>query len=373
MNNVFMDFVCGLDMDRRLRKHAEIIVDHSVSIEEGDLVVIRSPPFAEDLVLALFELIGERGATPFATLKSKRAEAAYLSAVGEPESPEHAVSMMEAADAHIKINGGTNVAEMAGAPSNANVKFREATHRFRKERLSKRWCSTLYPSRGNAQAAGMNTSEYEDFVWNAVNKDWEEQRAFQQQLVDILNPADKIRIVSGDRTDIRMSIDGNYAINDFGENNLPGGEVFTAPRPESVEGEVFFGVPRYRQGRRIEGVHLRFEDGAVVEHSASMNRSILNNIVETDAGSRYIGELGIGMNRDIDRFTNNTLFDEKMGDTIHLALGRAYEKCVGNGNRVNDSAAHVDMITDMKQDSFIEVDGEVIQRNGCFCFEDNFE
>jgi aminopeptidase len=192
-------------------------------------------------------------------------------------------------------------------------------------------------------------------------------------MVEIMDPAEEVRIVSGDITDVTMSVAGNPTLNDYGEKNLPGGEVFTAPVPASVEGEVLFDKPLYHQGREVTDVYLRFEDGEVVDHSADKNEEVLTEVLNTDDGARYLGELGIGMNRDIDRFTYNMLFDEKMGDTVHMAVGRAYGDTVGEDNEQNQSAVHVDMIVDMGEDYFIEVDGEVVQRDGTFRFEDGFE
>ena len=191
-------------------------------------------------------------------------------------------------------------------------------------------------------------------------------------MVEILDPANEVNIVSGETTDLHMSVDGMIAENEYAEDNLPGGEVFTAPVPDSVEGEVLFDKPLMTQGREVEDVSLRFEGGEVVEHSATKNEAVLSAALDTDDGARRFGELGIGMNRDIDRFTYNMLFDEKMGDTVHMALGMAYEETVGENRERNDSALHMDMIVDMSEDSHIEVDGEVVQRNGTFVFEDGF-
>ncbi|HMB49081.1 MAG TPA: aminopeptidase, partial [Natronoarchaeum rubrum] len=251
--------------------------------------------------------------------------------------------------------------------------YQQAMQPLLSERLSKPWCLTQFPAPANAQLAGMSTEAYEDFVWDAVNKDWDAVRDHQSQMVEILDPADEVRIVSGETTDVTMSVAGNPTLNDYGEKNLPGGEVFTAPVPDSVEGEVLFDKPVYQQGREVLDARLVFEDGEVVEHSASKNEDVLTEILNTDDGARRLGELGIGMNRDIDRFTYNMLFDEKMGDTVHMAVGRAYEATVGEGNEQNESAVHVDMIVDMSEDSRIEVDGEVVQRDGTFRFEDGFE
>jgi aminopeptidase len=140
-----------------------------------------------------------------------------------------------------------------------------------------------------------------------------------------------------------------------------------------VDGEVLFDKPLYHQGREIEDAYLRFENGEVTDHAASKNESVLTEVLDTDEGARRLGELGIGMNRDISQFTYNMLFDEKMGDTVHMAVGRAYKDTVGEDNERNESAVHVDMIVDMSENSRIEANGEVIQRDGRFVFEDGFE
>ncbi len=363
-------------MDPRVREHAAIVADHSVDLGAGDTVVIDAHPVAEDLVVALHEVIGDRGAHPLTTGQrtGERNRRAYLRAAAaadvEFETPAHELALIEETDVYIAVRAGENVTETSDVAPETNAAFARAHRPIQEERLSKRWCLTQFPAPANAQLAGMSTEGYENFVWDAVNKDWDAQRAFQAEMVEIMDPAEEIRIKSGETTDVRMSIAGNPTRNDYGEHNLPGGEVFTAPIPDSVEGEVLFDMPLYHQGREITDVHLIFEGGAVVSHSAGKNEELLTEVLNTDDGARRLGELGIGMNRDIDRFTYNMLFDEKMGDTVHMAVGRAYDDTVGEGNETNDSAVHVDMIVDMSDDSFIEVDGERVQEDGTFVFEE---
>ncbi|QLD85514.1 aminopeptidase [Natronomonas halophila] len=362
-------------MDPRIREHAEIIVDHSTGVEQGDNVVISTPPSAEDLAVALHEVVGDRGATPIHLASNARAGRAYLQAVDddEIETPTHAKALYEETDVLIRVRGEGNATEQSDVPPETQAAHTKARRPVQEEALSKRWCLTQFPTQSHAQLAGMSTEGYENFVYDAVNKDWDAQREHQAQMVDILDPASEVRIKSGDTTDVTMSVDGMTTINDYAEKNLPGGEVFTAPVPDSVEGEVLFDKPLYHQGREITGAHLVFEDGEVVEHSADQNENLLTEVLDTDEGARRLGELGIGMNRDIDQFTYNMLFDEKMGDTVHMAIGRAYDECVGEDREANQSAVHLDMIVDMSEDSFIEVDGDIVQRDGAFRFEDDFE
>ncbi|PSQ44766.1 aminopeptidase [Halobacteriales archaeon SW_7_68_16] len=360
-------------MDPRVREHAELIAEHCVDIEAGDRVVIAAPPVASDLLTALHEVIGDRGAVPLALYGRSGPETrAYKRAADEFPEPEHELAMVEGTDVHISVRANRNVTEEGDVPAAKQSAHRAAREDVLDERLSTRWVLTQYPAPANAQLAEMSTEAYENFVYDAVNKDWAAQREHQERMVEILDPADEVRIVSGETTDVRMSVAGNPTINDYAERNLPGGEVFTAPVVDSVEGEVLFDMPLYRNGREITDAHLVFKDGEVVSHAASKNEDLLTSILETDAGSRRLGELGIGMNRDIDRFTYNMLFDEKMGDTVHMAVGRAYEDTVGEDNERNESGQHVDMIVDMSEDSFVEVDGEVVQRDGTFVFEDGF-
>ncbi|WP_435334995.1 aminopeptidase [Haloarchaeobius sp. TZWWS8] len=359
-------------MDSRIETHAEILVEHSTDVQPGDMVVVAAPAEARDLVRAVYRKLGEVGARPVQLTQDALASREYVLAV-DPETlelPEHVQALMEKTDVVIAIRANANANETGDVPPEKNVALAKLNKPIQDAMLTKRWVGTQFPASGDAQKAEMSTPAYEDFVYGAINRDWNAQREHQQQVVDRLDEADQVRIVSGETTDLTMSIRGNLTTNDYGEHNMPGGEVFTAPVPDSVEGEVLFDMPLMAQGREVTGVRLVFEGGEVVEYEAEKNEDVLASFLCTDDGARRIGELGIGMNRDIDRFTYNMLFDEKMGDTVHLALGRAIEGTVGEENEFNDSAVHMDMLVDMSEDSFIEVDGEAIQRNGTFWFEE---
>jgi len=366
-------------MDPRIREHAEIIVEHSLEIRPGDNVVVSAPSVADDLEVAVYELLADAGANPISATSplegrtNPRAGRAYLRNREDFETPAHHQALFDAADAFLIVRAFENVAEVGDVDPTTMTAASKANRPVQEVRLAKRWCLTQFPAVGNAQIAEMSTEAYENFVWDAVIRDWEEQRDHQAEMVEILDDADEVRIVSGDSTDLTMSLAGNLTLNDYGKKNLPGGEVFTAPVPDSVEGEVHFDLPLYHNGREVTDAVLRFENGEVVSHSAGKNEEVLTAILETDDGARRLGELGIGMNRGIDEFTYNMLFDEKMGDTVHMAVGSAYAETVGPGNERNESATHVDMIVDMADESFIEVDGEVVQRNGTFRFEAGFE
>jgi aminopeptidase len=359
-------------MDERVRQHAEVLVDHCADVQRGDMVQITASKQAEDLVVALYEALGERGARPSLTWSLPKASRAYARAMDEDDytTKAHDLAAMEETDVVFLVGGGPNAFETSDVPPAKSQAGSRAHQPILEERLGTRWVITTHPTAAGAQQAEMSTGAYEQFVYDAVNKDWAEQSEFQAQMVELLDPAEEVRVVSGESTDLTMRVDGMQALNDDGDRNMPAGEVFTSPVPDSVEGEVYFDKPLMRQGNEIDGVSLTFEDGEVVDFAADQNEDVLESILDTDEGARRLGELGIGMNRDIDRFTYNMLFDEKMGDTVHLAVGAAIDECVPEDCEFNDSAVHMDMIVDMSEDSFIEVDGEVVQRDGTFVFEE---
>lgn len=206
----------------------------------------------------------------------------------------------------------------------------------------------------------MSLSEYEDFLYGAILRDWSKERATMEKVKEALDKGDTVHIEGVD-TDLTMSVKGRNAVVGDATHNVPGGETYTAPLDESAEGEIYFDFPGIVYGQEVRDIRLRFEKGKVVDYSASKNESLLKTMLNTDKGSRRIGELGIGTNYGIDRFTKNILLDEKIGGTIHLALGRAYKECRG----VNESAIHWDMIKTMKPGR-ITIDGNVIQENGIF-------
>ncbi|WP_416840055.1 aminopeptidase [Haloferax sp. DFSO52] len=364
-------------MDERISEHAEVLVDWSARIEAGDDVVVSVGEGAHDLAVAVADALGTRGANVVTTYASEEVQRAYLRAHDDEfELPEHELALYEAADSVLFLGGTRNTAATADIPTETRQAYGRATKAVREARMDTDWVSTVHPTRAMAQQAGMSYEAYADFVYDAILRDWEELADEMANMKEILDAGSEVRLVKED-TDLTMSIEGRTAVNSgasvvYDSHNLPSGEVFTAPVEDAVDGTVFFDVPMTLDGQRVENVHLTFDAGEVVEFSAGTGEEALAGILDTDDGARRLGELGIGMNRGIDRFTDSVLFDEKMGDTVHLALGRAYDACLPAGEDGNQSAVHVDMITDMSEESFIEVDGEVVQRNGTFRWEEGF-
>jgi len=363
-------------MDPRVTDHARTLLDWSARVEPGDDVVLAVGPDAHELAVAVAEGLGDRGANLLTTYTSGEVTRAYLRAHDADFAPDpaHELALYEAADVYLRLGGGRNTAATADVPGDRRQAHRRAHEGVREARLDTRWVSTQHPTRSLAQQAGMSFEAYQDFVYDAVLRDWAALAEEMAELKTILDAGESVRLVRAD-TDLTMSIADRTAVNScasvaYDSHNLPSGEVFTAPT--DPEGEIVFDVPMTIDGQRVRDVTLTFEDGAVADWSAATGEAALADVFGTDDGARRLGELGIGMNRGIDRFTDNILFDEKMGDTVHLAVGRAYEACLPPGETGNQSAVHVDMITDMSEDARIEIDDEVVYRDGAFRWEDGF-
>jgi aminopeptidase len=378
-------------MDERVREHAEVLVDWSARVEAGDDVVVSVAEDAHELGVAVAEALGERGATVTTLYGSSELSRAYLKGVEagtdgdvgvEEFDSDPAVdrALFAAADVYLRIGGGRNTTATADVDRATRQAYAKARQGVREARMDTDWVSTVHPTRSLAQQAGMAYEEYRDFVYDAVLRDWESLADEMARLKTILDAGEEVRIVTerdgAPDTDVTMSIAGRTAVNSaasvaYDSHNLPSGEVFTAPY--DTAGEAFFDVPMTIDATRVRDVHLVFEDGAVVDFAAGAGEDALASVLDTDPGARRLGELGIGMNRGIDRVTDSILFDEKMGDTVHLAVGRAYDACLPDGESGTESAVHVDMISDVSERSFVTVDGEVVQRDGVFRWEDGFE
>jgi aminopeptidase len=239
------------------------------------------------------------------------------------------------------------------------------------ERISKhelRWCGTQFPTQASAQDADMSLSEYEEFLFAACATDkddpvayWGKMHKQQEKIIKFLSSCKSLRVKNAD-TDIEFSVKGRKWINCAGRENFPDGEVFTAPVENSVNGHIRFTYPAVYQNREVEDVHLTFENGQVVKVEAGKGIDFLKKMIETDDGASFVGEFAFGTNKGITQFTKNTLFDEKIGGTVHLALGASLPESGGK----NLSALHWDMVCDMRDSGEVSADGEIFYRNGEF-------
>ena len=354
--------------DPRVAEHARIVVNYSCKIKRGDFVVIGATPEARELVVALAAEIGRAGAGFVVTDMDESIHRAYiLAADAETLSsfPPQELDLFRGADAIIQVISPSNTHEMGDVPPMKLQVAARARGALGGAMEGKRWNLTLHPTKALAQEARMSYEAYCDFVYSAIIRDWAGFASEMSVLSERLAKAKSVRI-TGERTDITLSVEGRRPKVSAGDHNMPSGEVFVSPVETAVRGDVYFDLPVLYQGREIRGAQLSFRSGRVVESSAEEGGDTLKDLLEVDQGAKRLGELGIGMNRGIDRFTRNILFDEKMGDTIHMAVGRAYPETGGT----NKSAIHIDMIKSMKETGTIYLDGEAVYEKGRFVWEE---
>ncbi|MBA2504698.1 MAG: aminopeptidase, partial [Thermoleophilaceae bacterium] len=281
---------------------------------------------------------------------------------------------VENADVRIAVMADANSRELSGV----DPKKQAMTQRARKPLMETsmkrsaagdyRWSLTLFPTHSYAGEAGMSLAQYEDFYYAAcLATDGDPVTAWLRQSDEVKRLAEWITgksevHIKGPDTDIRLGVEGRTWIPCVGEHNMPDGEFFTGPVEDSVNGHVAFSFPATYGGREVAGVKFRFEDGKVVDASADRGEEFLLEMLDTDPGARRLGELGIGTNYGISTGTKEILLDEKIGGTVHMAIGMAYPESGGT----NDSAVHWDMVCDLRQGGTITVDGEELQRDGKF-------
>ncbi len=349
-----------------MEEHAKIIVEWSTEIKPGDMVTIAASPASHDLAVAVSKEVARAGGIPMVLMSSEEIARAFFDGASEETLkifPKHEKSLTESTDVFIFIRSPVNIKALANVEPNKMLTVGKVRKEINDIRLSKRWCLTVHPCATLAQQANMSLDEYQDFVYNATLIDWKEESRMMYLMKEHLERHNDIRFV-GPETDLYASTKGRIWIASDGKHNLPSGEVFTAPVEDTVEGKIYFDIPFLFQGKVIEGVRLTFEKGEVVDYSAEKSQDVLKKILEIDEGSRRLGEMAIGTNRGIKQYTLNMLFDEKIGDTIHCALGNAYK----DNNGTNTSAVHVDMIKTMIDGEIIAGD-EVIYSKGKYFYE----
>jgi aminopeptidase len=363
--------------DSRVARLAEVAVGYSTGVQPGDLVLIDSSSLAAPLVHETVRAVLAAGGNPHARFQLDGALEALLEEGTEEQlrwlSPARAHEI-EQANVRIVFESEVNTRSLTGADP-----ARQAlVHKARKpltdrlfERVSAgelRWLVTLYPTPAAAQDAGMSLADYEDFVYRAGFLDEDDPvglwTAFGERLgrtAEWLSSKRELRIVAED-TDLTLGVDGRTWIPSAGRENFPDGEVFTGPVETSAEGTIRFSYPAQFYGRVVEGVELRFAGGEVVAARAAKGQAFLDEMLALDEGARRVGEFAFGMNEAITGFTLNTLFDEKIGGTVHLALGRSYPVTGGT----NVSALHWDMVCDLRDGGQVYADGELVYEDGRF-------
>jgi aminopeptidase len=365
--------------DVRAEKLAQILVDHSAEIQSGDRVAIEATTAAEPLVRVLYATILDRGAYPYLLLDLPEQDELFFAHARDEQLdtvPIFRKLAYEQFESRIRIASSTNPRALSNVDparqrrrQKASASILETQMRRGADRSFK-WVSTLYPTEGYAREAEMSLSDFEDFVYRACHADqadpvayWHQVEASQRKIVARFEGHDQV-ILRGPNVDLRLSIQGRTFLNASGKANMPDGEVFSGPVEDSVNGFVRFSYPAIYSGVLVEGVELTFRDGKVTSAHAVKNQAFLMEMLDSDPGARYVGEFAIGTNYEIDRFSHNILFDEKLGGSFHMALGAGYPET----GSVNKSIIHWDMICGMQNDSEILLDGDVIYKNGKFIF-----
>ncbi len=355
--------------DRRWSQLAEILVDYSTRTRAGDrLLITMLEPETFPLTLAVYEHAVRAGAFPqvqFASAFLERALLLHGSDELIARVPDLERSGMEWADVSIGLRGARNPHELADIPTErlaAHRRAQGAISSLRNEQT--RWVLVRVPNESFAQAAGMSLGAAMEFFFHATLRDWEQESRRYRRIRDLFQAAARVRIVGRD-TDLSFSTAGRTYVVGDGHINIPDGEVYTAPVDDSAEGVIAFEYPGVYAGRSIAGIRLELRAGEIVKATAETGEAFLEQILAIDDGARRIGEFGVGVNDGIDRFVGDILFDEKIGGTIHLALGRAYAECGGT----NRSSLHWDLVKDLRTEGAIELDGRRVFENGRFLLD----
>jgi aminopeptidase len=364
-------------VDPRLKKLAETLVNYSVEIQPDDWVLVTAHVIAEPLTNEVVRAVLDAGGHPLVIMSSDELQEITFKHSSKEQLefvPPVLKTIYQDADALISLRAASNTRALSGVDPEKQRIQQQARRELMEIYMQRaaegdlRWTLTQYPCPAYAQEADMSLSEYADFVFSATYTDredpvaeWERIHAEQQRIVDWLEGKKQVTVKSPN-ADLTLSIEGRTFINSDGKNNMPSGEIFTGPVEDSAHGWVEFTYPAIRRGREVTGVRLEFEDGKVVKAKADKNEAYLISQLDSDEGARYLGEFAIGTNYGIQQFTKSILYDEKIGGSFHMAVGAGYPET----GSVNKSSIHWDFICDIKEDSEIRVDGELLYEDGEF-------
>ena len=351
-------------MDRRWKQVGDVLVNYSTGVKPGERVMIAMvEPETLPLVQAVYEAVVKAGGYPQVQFLSERLRRSLLE-YGDDEQlgwvPEIEAYGMEWADVYIGLHGAHNLYELAGVPAEALARNQVAQGRISTLRWEKtRWVLSRVPNESFAQQAETDLETIMEMYFDACLLDWPEASQEWQQMAGRLTGTGEVRI-TGRGTDLRFSVEGRTWLVFDGKINMPDGEVFTAPVNRSLNGHITFDFPGVLSGRLMHDIYLAWKDGRLVEASSSTNQDYLRRIVSSDQGASLLGEFAFGTNPHVNRFTKDILIDEKIGGTIHIALGRAYPECGG----INKSAIHWDIVKDLREEGGVTIDGRTVLEGG---------
>jgi aminopeptidase len=353
------------------RRFAALLAGYCLDAQPGQQVLVRSTALAAPLLLALQRELLEREAWPVLRVALPGQAEGYWAAARDAHLDGFAPAELadtEGSDCLLTIQAPENTNELAGVDPARLARAARSRAGIRELGMQRRWCGTLWPTPAGAQQAGLATGDFAALVERALFLDrddpvaaWGELGATQARLIERLASARELRI-EAEGTDLTLSVAGRTWVNSDGKRNMPSGEVFTGPVEDSAEGVVRYTIPSSPRGVPVEGIELRFAEGRVVEARAERGEAYLRETLATDDGASRLGEIGIGTNFGIDRPVGAILLDEKIGGTVHLAVGRSYPETGG----VNESAVHWDMICDLRDGGRLSADGEPVLEAGRF-------
>ena len=351
--------------DLRTQKLAKLLVNYSVFVKAGENVVLSGSALARDLLVALYKEVLLKGAYPIMKVGLPGLANFFYKHANKNQIekfPDHFDYLVKNSQKYIGVFGSENTKELSNSDpikmtDREKVVFPILDY-ITNEKPKIHRVSTLFPCSALAQDAEMDLVEYENFVYNACLQDWNKLGKKMNKVANRFRKGKEVHLI-GDNVDLKFEIQGDKLIVDDGKENMPGGEIFMAPVKKSMNGYIKFEYPAIRDGKEVTDIELKFENGKVIEARSSKNQDFLHQMINADENSSYVGEFGIGMNPKITKFTKNLLFDEKIGGTIHLALGMAYKENGGG----NDSAIHWDIVKDMHKAKMI-LDGKVVQDKG---------
>lgn len=346
---------------------AKVMLDHSVAVKAKEKVLITTSDLGLPLAKAVYIETLKRGAYPMLDVATSGMDFEFYNLANDWQLLHVPTEVVKAkitwADAYVRIVADDNLRALS------QIDPKKMTERSKLLRPlmdpmidSDRWILTYYPTDAMAQEAGMSLSSLRDFYFDSVLVDYKKMAKDLKALEKVMDEGSVIHVV-GRMTDLYVNIKGRLAQACFGERNIPDGECFLAPVTDGVNGEVYFELPTLAYGHEVSGIHLEFKDGKVINAKAERGEAALLKMLETDPGARYLGEFAIGANFKITHGMLNTLFDEKIGGTIHMALGRAYKEKRGGGE--NESAIHWDIVKDMRTPgSVLAIDGKEVLKDG---------